>query len=598
MPPLLRLVRVGTYLLIVLICLINFTLHETDAFKTTTKAAIKAPVANMEVITIACKLGLDFADINEFKVFIEEFKLATEEQLQQERVASKCIKQREAILELEKLIVTDHVCDTSQIDNLISYHTRYLKSSRLNVFAGKPITQKFFSKYAILVAYTCKRNLIKNLEESRELLRGQEQSLEQAKEKIYRDSPELKSNINLIMEQPDAPSNTNAKETSETEQTLGEYREALTRLKRPEDILTFERSECEKSSSRRAEIVASEMQMFFKPTLVCLNLAQYYSGSVLSIARLANYGYTAYDAELDVKLADSALVKDWIVAVQICEPMLYMRTEKIDQEVAVIDTCSERVTTPENMLVFDDKLEDFDNERLEEWLRRSEASRPNNQKIMRSTMKKLAKANLLRQIKRSNMKVWTILKIGFKEMMSSSTYKVDMLSTTRQVSQQLSKGSINTEGLWENKKSGEQAAQEALDTLMAAVEDDDETKRSNRADDDDELDGAVGFSIEASLLTSLTLWAITMTFEWIFFVVMTLAARICHRMNFDFDSMLVFPPKVLSWKDAEFTRYAKSLEGIDEDDFFDYEELTPDEQKQRDLLAKVFGRPPPMLFRE
>jgi hypothetical protein len=584
--------------LIVSLCLIgSFALRETDAAEHDVKQATTAVKADMDVIVSACKRKFDFATIDEFRTFIKQYKLVSDEQLSDAKVLSKCIKQREAILELDQLVVTERVCDSVQIDKIIDYHKRHIKSSRFNVLATQPLTYKFFAKYAIQVAYTCKKNLVENLNESSQLLRRQAESLERAKEMVFKERPDIKLNLKLIAEQPETPEMANFKQRSETETTLGEYREALTRLRRPEDILTFERAECKKSRTRRVKVAASELNMFFKPALYCLNLAQYYTGSLLSIARLANYGYTALDSELDLALADSPLVKDWIVAVQVCEPMLHMRTETIEQDKATVDTCAERVTTEENMMVFDDKLEQLDNEQLEDWLLRSEASRANNQKIMKSVMKNLATARLLKEVNEGHLKTGAILKAGFNRLRKpGASVQVDTLSLTQELSQQLSstaKGGGSDAGT----KSDEMSEQESFEALVQALGEEQEIESVHRVVDDG-LDGPVSFAMTSALTSTLMLILIMMLFEWLFFVVVTLAARICHQMNFAFDNMLVFPPRVISWKDAQFAGYVKSLEKIDEDDFFDYQELTPDEQKQRDLLRKIFGRPPPLLYRE
>lgn len=545
-----------------------------------------------------CQNGLDFTSLQDYRSFIEQFKVKTHEQLRQDKVATGCLKYRDAILELESLIQTQDVCDPNKIDALIDYHLENFKSS--SIFASsrsKPIMHKFFAKYAIQVAYICKKNLIKNLELSREELGARSKVFEEAREKIYNDEPSIKSNIKLIMEQPDEPMATNVKPKDDAEMTLNEYRDALTKLKRPEDILTFDRRQCERSSSRRVNISKEKVQTFFKPAMMCLQLARYYSGNILSIAKLANAGYVAVDDELDVRLADDPMVRNWIIAAQVCEPMLYMRTERVEGDWAIIDTCSERVVSIESM-AFEDNFDELDNEMLIEMLPKSEATRNNAQAIMKSVIKKMAKKNLMKELKSGKIKKRSIFSKSLNMLggpLGPSGSSSIMQMNTASTSCRLSNGAIDV-SLLNEQSTGQSFDEGSFEELMKVLSDKTELSNSDHATSDDSSEGAVSmFDPLTSLASTLTVLAVMLTFEWLFFIVMTLAARICHQLSFNFDNILTFPPKVLSWSDADFTQYNDNLEKIDEDDFFDYDELNPDEQRQRDLLAKVFGKPPPRL---
>lgn len=561
------------------------------------------PTTEQTLIASACQKGLDFVSVEEFKGFMEQFKLKSMEQLHGENVPSACLKFRDALLQLESLIQTQDVCDPGKIDALVDYHERHL--ARSGIFASsrpKAIMQKFFSKYAIQVAYVCKNNLIKNLELSREELRARSRVFEEAREKIFKEEPSIRANIKLIEEQPDEPMSTNLKPKDGAEMTLNEYREALTKLKRPEDILTFDRRQCERSSARRIKISKDKVQTFFKPALMCLQLARYYAGNILSIAKLANIGYTATDDELDSRLADNPMIKNWIVAAQVCEPMLYMRSEKTERDWVTIDTCSQRVVSIETM-GFDDRLEEIDSNLLNEMLQRSEATRDTAQKIMRSAIKKMAKMNLMKELKFGKIKKRGIFSKSLSMLASATTpagltsAQITGMASDSGVSRHLLNGVIDISSL-EELSTGRTPDEKSFEELMKILADGSNASGLKRDANNDHLDGAVSmFDPLTTLFSTLTILAVMLSFEWLFFIVMTLAARLCHQLYFNFDNILTFPPKVLSWSDADFSHFSDGLDKIDEDDFFDYDELNPDEQRQRDLLAKVFGKPPPMLFR-
>lgn len=556
--------------------------------------------SSSSIVSKYCSQGLDFQSTTEFDQFIQEFKLKSEDQLKKEPSIGNCLRDRILILELEPLIQRQNVCEFSKIEDLVDYHKKYLKSSsRYSSRSSRPITEKFFTKYAIQVAHACKKNLLGNLEIAKQELGDRSKVFEEARDRVYRDEPSIKSNIKLIEEQSDCPPATNVRPQDEAELTLSEYREALTRLRRPEDILTFDRDDCLKSRRRETTISKNKMAIFFKPALICLELSRYYGASVLSIAKLANYGYVAVDEELDVKLADSRLVRDWTIAVQVCDPLLFMSTSKIDGDWATVDTCAERVTSIE-MMVFEDHLVELDKDLLEDMMAKSEATRSGAQKIMKSAMKSMAKARIMQQLS-SGVKKRSIFseslavfnkpldasKLGGGGFSSPTSARETVLSD----SVEKSLGGMMSVSV---QKKEELSDKESYELLMKATSGD-----MNKSRDPDSKDGAVRmFDPISSLVSGLTVIAIMLSFEWLFFIVMTLAARVCHSLNFEFDNLLTFPPKILSWSDADFATLNDKLEKLDEDDLFDYDELNPDEQQQRDLLAKVFGRTPPMLFRD
>ena len=567
-----------------------------------------------------CRNGLDFNSIQEFRSFLREIKQFNPDQLKKD-LPKQCRHSHEAILELENLVTNKNVCDPNKIDALIGYHKKYLhKDKSITTLVGfhkAHITGKFFTKYAIQTARVCKENLIKNLVLVREELRARSKVFDEARDKVYQDEPHIEANMKLIEEQPDDPASMNVKPRDEVEMSLNEYREALVKLRRPEDILTFEREECVKSKARHLKVATKEVNTFFKPALICHQLARFYAGSILSIAKLANHGYMAMDPDLDLTLADNPMVRDWIIAVQVCEPMMYMRIESSDENESLVDTCAERVSSIEEM-VFDDDLVELDINSLREMIPRSEATRDAAQKIMRSAMKKMAKLDLLRLMKDRKEKpgflhsiklIGTALKKSVshpRSLMIEASNKMEMshkiasdiLRSTVQSLRASRPNRVQTAG----ENDGDWSADEG--TIKSLVDflnqsDDSEVKSGVAGVERSEEDQAVSvFDPVSSLTTFITVIAIMLTFEWLFFIVMTLAARICHRLYFNFDNILTFPPKVLSWSDADFAKFNDKIEKIEEDDLFDFDELNPDEQRQRELLTKVFGRPPPMVYRE
>lgn len=541
---------------------------------------------------LSCKDQLDFNSINEFRSFVHDLKIDNKE-----KISESCFKHREVILELEEVIETKEVCDYEKVDRIIEYHKRHFKSSR---FFGitKPVTYKFFTKYAIQVAYTCKKNLILNLGEAKEELRSRGKVFEEARDAVFNEEPSIKSNIRLIEEQPDDPSSMNVKPKDKAELTLSEYREALTKLKRPEDILTFDRDDCKDSKHREILISTDKLQTFFKPAIMCHQLHRFYAGSLLSIARLANYGYMALHEDLDAQLNDNPILTDWFIAVQVCEPMLFQSTKKFQSEWAVVDTCARKSPVIEPM-VFEDSIDDeFDVDMLNSMILRSEATRSHAQKLMKSALKKMAKLDIMNQL-RAGAKTNSI----FKKSLSIFKRPGKSLSNSNsKVSHFASKFSLQLTGLnrginpgepFVEQKLSDKESYELLMKGLGANGKQDDVARGNGIDSP-----VSAFDPLSSIASYLTLMAIMMSFEWLFFIVMTLAARISHRMFFNFENILTFPPKLLSWSDADFASLNEKLENIDEDDFFDYDELNSEEQQQRDLLGKVFGKPPPMLYKD
>lgn len=535
---------------------------------------------------------------------MEIFKTTSEDDMRALSVPKACIKNRAAIIDLEKIIATREVCDPDKVDELINYHKTYIsKRNRLLGGVSRPITERFFTKYAIQVAYVCKKNMIQNLEIARDELRLRSEVFEKARETVYNDEPSIKSNIKLIEEQPDDPVSTNVKPMDNTELTLSEYREALVRLKRAEDILTFDRDECAQSRDRETRIARDKLQLFFKPALICHQLNRYYAGSILSVARLANYGYTARDEELDSTLNDNPSLRDWIIAVQVCDPMLYIGTKEVLNDAVIIDTCTKKITAIEPM-VYQDSIEELDNDMLEEMIPKSEATRAQAQKLMRSAMKKMAKINIMKQLRSGAGK-----RSIFTKSLSMFSTSNDLASAQHPYKTRKSKDTLGgfavmmpndlSNALTPNKDYVQTPISERESfEILVKIGGGNKPTTDKDSESRNDVDRPVSFDPVTSIITTLTVIAIMLCFEWLFFVVMTLAARLCHHLHFNFENLLSFPPKFLSWSDADFSRFNDKIEKFDEDDFLDYDELTPDELEQRDLLQKVFGRQPPMLFRD
>jgi len=554
---------------------------------------------SMDAIERYCENELDFESVDHFESFIADFKVKSKLEFHEEKVPRICLNDREAILELDGLISRTEVCDPDKVERLIAYHKRHFRSNPL-FNLNKPVTRRFFTKYAIQVAYTCKKNLLKNLDMAREELTARSRVFDEARERVYSEEPSIKSNIKLIEEQPEDPVSTNVKPQDEAELTLNEYREALTKLNRVEDILIFDRDDCESGRHRETIITTDKLQLFFKPAVMCHQLHRYYAGSLLTIAKLANYGYMALDETLDSQIVESPQLKDWIVAVQVCDPLLFMSTKEIRDEVAIIDTCSPRVSAIEP-IVYGDNFTDFDNELLKSMIPRSRASRARARSLMKSALRRMARMDMMKQLENGAKK---------KNVFSRSLALLSSYKTGSKFKSQsdfsLGAGStggfsIRVSGSMSTVLPGNKFVQRSLsdeesyELLKQAINGD--VRRE--VDEGNEIDGAVSvFDPVSSLVTSLTVMVIMLSFEWLFFIIMTLAARICYRMYFNFENLLTFPPKFLSWSDADFARFSDRTERVDEDDLFDYEELSPDEQRQRELLSQVFGRPPPMLYKD
>lgn len=550
----------------------------------------------------SCAKGLDFESVKEFKQFIDSFKKLKESQLKHDSKLKYCYRDREAILELEALITTDSVCDLEKIDDLVAYHKKHF--SPRPILIKMTLTQKFFERYAIQVAHICKKNLLKNLNFAREELSAISKTFEEARDKVYQEEPSIKSNIAIIESQPDEPSSMNVKPRDQVEVILNEYREALTKLTRPEDVLTFEREDCKNSKLRETIISKDRLSIFFKPATMCHQLHRYYAGSVLSIAKLANNGYSATDDELDQTISEEPSVRDWVIAAQVCEPMLHIATKTIKGEEVTIDTCADKVSAIETM-VYDDKFDELDMESLEKMIPLSRSTRSHAQKLMKSAYRKMAKADIMRQVRTGASKRSLFAKSLAMWNKSDSQKQTLGIGEDYSKSQAMSKlltgvNARNRQTILEKNDIIEIpiSDEEAFDILKQVIDEGQNKPEIERVEGISEKDGAVAFDPLLSVATTLTVWAIMLCFEWIFFIVMTLAARICNHFYFNFDNLLTFPPKILSWSDADFAKFNDQLEKMDEDDFFDYDELTPDEQQQRVQLAKVFGRPPPMMFKE
>lgn len=565
--------------------------------------------SSQTLIEKQCELRLNFGTLSEFEQFIKDFTVLLQEPIVTNKSLKKCLKDSEAIMDLASLVSRQDVCDMQRIDELVAYHRKYFVGGNL-LKNRNPITRRFFTRYAIQVAFICKKNLFNNLELAKSELKDRSRVFEEAKERVYMDEPSIRSNIKLIEEQPDEPATSNVKPQSEAELTLSEYREALTQLRLPEDILTFDTEECKNHKSRKTLISRDKSQTFFKPALMCHQLHRYYAGSLLSIARLANIGYTAPFEDLDARIANSPIIRDWIIAVQVCEPMMHMRITETRGEMAVVDTCSEKVNAIERM-VFDDSFEDLNNTLLDELIPKSESTRHHAQKIMKSALKKMAKIDLMKQLK-SGANKSTIFKrslmASIHRGLDSSTGGRSKHVSASMSAELLNKFSVEIPGESHDQlltgqmlrpSSPQLSDKETHDVLLQIVANSDKQMQAMcPVSEDNEIDKPVAFDLLSSVASTVLILAIMMVFEWVFFIVMTIAARICNELYFNFENLLTFPPKILSWSDADFARYTDELDNVDEDDFFDYEELNPGEQRQRDLLAKVFGKPPPMFFKD
>lgn len=547
--------------------------------------------ADLKLVRNFCQQGLEFDSIEAFQEFIKSFKRISDKQLEE-----KCRSSVEAILELDDIIVTNNVCDRYNVQKLIKYHRKYLAKNSV----PKPITYSFFRKYAIQVAYVCKKNLVRNLELARQELKDRSIVFDEAREKVFQDEPSIKTNMRLLSEQPDDLACSNVKPANGVELGLNEYREALTKLNRVEDILVFDPSDCKRNRNREIKVSLDKINVFFKPILLCHQLHRYYGASLSSIAWLANVGYTALDEDLDAELTDNHMVKDWIIAAQLCDPMLYMKTVSVQGDWAIVDTCSDEVQSIE-IMVFDDDIEKLEIEKIREMIPKSEATRSNAQKLMKSTMRKIAKIDFLRQLSKDTSsksifrKSLNILASQRSSTNSPTANRDTIASLTGQLTDKSPQmvDPAYSSSILQPPLSEQEAFKILMEVANIGKESLDEPEGAV-----DRMDEPVSFDILSTAATFATVFAIMSAFEWIFFIVMTLAARLCHHLYFNFENMLTFPPRVLSWSDADFARLSDKLERLDEDDYFDYDELSPQEQKQRLLLAKVFGRPPPMLYKD
>lgn len=550
-------------------------------------SSLKSLVAKKEVTTP------EFDSIDQFKDFVEEAKKKDSKWLH--------ANDAEAILELDSILTTHEVCSPSKIDELVEYHKKYLTQNKI-FKRKKPVVHKFFTQYAIQIAYTCKKSLIRNLETARQELQDRSKVFEEATEKVYNEEPSIKSNIKLIEEQLDSPVSSNVKPKDEVELSFGEYREALTQLRQPEDILTFDRDDCLQSRHREIKVSTDKLQTFFKPALMCQQLHRYYAGSLLSIAKLANIGYAAYNEELDSKLLSNPMLKDWIVAVQVCEPMMYMYAKEVVGEWSIVDTCAPKVTAIETV-IYEDNLEILNLNQLKDMVSKSVASRAHAQKLMKTALRKIARTNLLKQAQSATKKKGIFSKslAMLTAQYVSSSFTPEAAITAKSMQQfsfHLTRD-FNS-NIMPNFSHSELSEKESYDVLMKIVNMDKKClKNESGLERNEETDSAVSFFDPLSMLVStMTLLVIMMSFEWLFFIVMSLAGRLCHRLYFNFDNILTFPPKFLSWGDADFAKFNNMVDNVDEDDFFDYDELSPDEQQQRKLLEKVFGRPPPLMYKD
>lgn len=557
---------------------------------------------SLDLILSSCRKNLDFDSITEFEKFIKVFKEMTLSE-RVSRMPKGCKKSMQAILDLELVISKDDVCERSKITRLVQYHKKHIAPKGLLSVSGQPVTSTFFQKYAIQVAYTCKKNLLQNFARAQEELTAMGKVFEEARERVYSQEPSIKSNMNLMEERLDDLSTANIKPTDKIEQGLNEYREALTKLTRPEDILTFDPDECRSSKNREIKISNDKVNVFFKPILMCHQLHRYFGGSILSIARLANYGYLAVDEELDAKLANDATVKNWIIATQVCDPMVYMKSIGSEDDWTFVDTCVDEVQAIE-VLVFDDHIEELEPDKLREMLTRSESTRSYAQKLMKSAMRKMAKIDMLKQIsedtsKRSIFRKSLSVLANRRMSFDPVRLKAEPLAKLRSNLASPSKQEVDRVELQMGIfKQPPMPEAEAFKLLIKMVDDERETCRLQAQASTGRMDEPVGFEVMSHLASIATILAIMITFEWLFFIVMTLAARLCHHLYFNFQHLLTFPPKVLSWSDADFAKLTDRLEKLDEDDYFDFHELSPYEQQQRLLLAKVFGNPPPMLYKD
>lgn len=564
-------------------CLILVALVASQSIMTTS-----APVSIEEV----CKSKLEFNKLSEFRAFYEEFKQLNLENIDSMDLDSRCKRQLRSIIDLESIVsVTNKVCDSEHIDRMVDYHDRYLLKSHA-------ITAQFFKLYAVQVSYTCKMNIKKNLSAAQSEMQQLTKVLTQARNAISNDS-NLKTNLQMISSQTNEPASANVKPKTREELVMDEFRDLLTQSARVEDVLAYKQQDCLKASKEKAHpsISKRKLDVFMKSALICHRLSRYYSGSILSLARLANHGYTAKIDKLDEELAQSRHFKDWLIAVQICEPLTHIKAhvKEGDPDSYVLDTCAtyEMAEVSEPM-VFEDSFDEIGDD-IPLLAKLSDSSKDAAKKKWRSASRSIMKLKVkktLKEKKSLKSKIGSIKSL--RKSLGNDIYNVgsddddDGYSDEDMEASYLSR--LDT-SVFEDEETASIASMKAIQALMPTYE-----SLTDNEVFPDEKEVRFGFD-PVSYFTSLAIiTAVMLAVEWIFLIALTLMARL--ESDVELSDVLRFPPKFPSLKPhTNFERVLHEYDDLDEDELIRYDELTETEKMHQRKLRKIFGRTPPAKFR-
>lgn len=556
-------------------------------------------LAEASLIKRVCESKLKLDKLIEFREFIEEFKKVDLDSLKARGINNLCLKQRQSILDLEEIVsVTRYVCSYEHVNKMIDYHDKYLHKK---LFKPDPITGHLFKLYAVQVSYTCKMNIKKNLATAQEEMRRKTKDMLEAREAVSSNS-NLKTNLQWISSQPDEPVSSNIKPKTSEELLMDEFREILTKSTRVEDVLAYKQQDCLQANSNNNKdnkgeanvttISKKKLDVFQNSASMCQLLSRYYSGSILSLAKLANHGYMAKLDDLDQELAQSRRFKDWLIAVQVCEPLTHIRTnpDLANPDYYILENCVPDSITDEEPMIFDDHFNEI-GDNIRQLAKTSDSSKDAARakwKAAATSIMKLKIRAQLRDKKTLKDKLASLFSLIINPRRLDNDEDDSDYSDEEMEKSYISRVDVSL--LRTDEVAGIQSMR-AITALMPTFD---------SLSENDVFPGEkeVQFSFDpASYFTTLAiLTAVMLAVEWVFLIALSLMARI--ESSIEFSDVLKFPPKFPSLrKHTDFKRVLDDYDDLDEDELIRYDELTESEKMHQKKLRKIFGRAPPAKFR-
>lgn len=279
-----------------------------------------------------CQEKLNFKTIHEFREFVD--RLRQWDDLKPAEVPlslARCLSDKEPIYELENLVLNyDKMrpCKLSEITKLENYAIKYLMDSK------KPISVKFFTLFGVNVGFYCKLNLLAHLQ----------QADTEADQVDFIRSMASPVGWDILINEHTKKSLKFGTSSSSGSNIINRVAKMIPGLSQIEhlDYMYFNHPKNELPDSIRSSWQGIEKGVFSvgKQKLElngklseltneiiesCKNLDQFYTNSVLALARLNNLGLLVEFDMLDDLHGNSHMLHKWLAAASFCQLMIRVR---------------------------------------------------------------------------------------------------------------------------------------------------------------------------------------------------------------------------------------------------------------------------------